>query len=301
MAVDATCFQILLIERAAVTGAALSVGVAMSQREARLRFVVEDRTRPTLWRVAARTITAEMAAVYIVGGVAGAAIGRRVLVAITRVTKPTIDANVRSLECEPGRRVLELGLPPAALEMASRTVIAQATAMRVVFPVTVGALLGRLAIRLLGDVTGRARHLAVPAPKFEVGKAVLEGLSVETEDVGITSLVLAVAVAAERPLHARIAPVQTTFALNILGDLFVATQAPLPLLSALEGLVTRSAVPLDFCVDLRDWAGYHQLPEVDGRGVAGHRQDRQAHNSCDSPRSHVINRRAPPGRERVLQ
>ena len=67
--------------------------------------------------------------------------------------------------------------------------------MSVVFAVTVGASLRRLAVRLLGDVTGRALHLAVPAPELEVGEAVLEGLPVETEDVGIAPLVFAVAVA----------------------------------------------------------------------------------------------------------
>ena len=141
----------------------------------------------------------------------------------------------------------------------------------------------------------------MPASEFDVGEAVLEGLPVEAEDVGIAPLVFAVAVAAQRPLHARVAAVQSASCLKILSDLFVATQAAVALVLAIEGGVTGSAIPLDLRMDFGDGAGHHELFEVEAPRIATQRQAQAGRNYGDFLGSHGISTRARPGRGRVLQ
>ena len=206
MAGDAARLQLFPTEGATVTATALRFSVAMAQRKARLRCVVEGRLLPSPRSVTTRTILSEVAAVSIIGSVAGPAFGRCALVTVPRMTKAAIDASVRPLEYEPGRCMLELRLPEAALDVARRTVVTKASAVCVIFAVAVDTSRGGLTIRLFREMTGGTIHLAVPVSKFEIGEAVLEGLPVEPENVAIAPLMLAVAVSTERTSHPRVAP-----------------------------------------------------------------------------------------------
>jgi len=299
MAGGAARLQLLPTEGATVAGTALRLGVAMGQREARLRCVVEDRLVPSLRSVTARAIRAEVAAVSVIRRVAGTAFGGCALVTVPGVTKAAIDASVRPLERESGRCVLELRLLESALDVARRTVVTETSAVCIVFAVTVDTSRGRFTIRLLGEMTGRTLQLAVPVPKFKIGEAVLEGFPVETEDVAVAPLMLTVAVSTERTLHARVAPMQSASGLKILGDRLVAAQATIPLLPAFEGLVAGRTVCLDLRVNFGDGTGHHQLLEVEGPRLACQHRDQQRRNFRGSLHVHGINRRAPPGHGRV--
>lgn len=85
---------------------------------------------------------------------------------------------------------------PVCLAMTVGAFIAKVSAMRFVFLVTVDAERGSFPVGLVRDMTAVAARNLVCALQAEIRVSVIEGLLVKLHDIGITPLMLGMAVIA---------------------------------------------------------------------------------------------------------
>ena len=119
-------------------------------------------------------------------------------------------------------------------------------------------------------------------PKLEIRERVIESLAVELDDVGISSLVISVAVVAILLCSIRPAAVEALACRAISRDFLVAVDAKPGLRSSRERLVTFAAILFELGVPLDHRPGHNELLEqilrLRGRrqGACKNRPDQQS-------------------------
>ena len=92
--------------------------------------------------------------------------------------------------------MIEVRFLPGALLMTTRTLGAQATLVGLVCFVTVHTLRGRLTVLSPGLVACGAGDLYMGTKQCELGASVVERIRIQPHDVGVTTLVIRVAMLA---------------------------------------------------------------------------------------------------------
>lgn len=126
--------------------------------------------------------------------------------------------------------------------MAIRAGFSKAAAMRIVVPVTAGALRRRIAVPVPCRVTTRACHADVAAFQVEVRHRVIERLPVQPDDVGVPAFVFGVTALAFQFARRLVASMKAEPLLEVLRKLFMAVQTQTPLFGFAEWLVTAAAL-----------------------------------------------------------
>jgi len=102
-----------------------------------------------------------------------------------------------ALEREFGLVMIErLDTTPRRLGMTIVTCLSKVALVRIVRLVTVEAASGRVAELYILQMTAAARHGFVGIAQLEIRKGVVEGFAIELDDVGVSSLVIGMAVGA---------------------------------------------------------------------------------------------------------
>ena len=131
-----------------------------------------------------------------------------------------------TLERKSGLVVVErLGLAPLGFTMTIVAFLAKVPLMRIVRLMTVGATSRRLAEFYRWYVTAGARHCLVRVPEFEIREGVIERLAVELDDVGISSLMVGMAMVAFLFCGIRSAPMKSLARRTIRGNVLMAVEA----------------------------------------------------------------------------
>lgn len=94
--------------------------------------------------------------------------------------------------------VIKLSLAPFRRGVAALALFAQPTAVRIGFFVTAKTSAGCLAKFFAGLMATAAGNLCVPSFQFEIGARVIEGIAVETNDIGVAAFVIGVTLLARR-------------------------------------------------------------------------------------------------------
>jgi len=221
---------------------------------------------------------------------AARAVPGRALVALARVTERTGDLGVSALEGELGVGVIEARLAPALLAVTAGAVAAELAGVGVVGGVTPRAVRRRVAAVRARLVAALAGDALVGAAQRVVRRIVREGARVESDDVGVASLVLGVADAALRRTHRWRPAVEAGLGANVRRDrlVVVAAEAERILLRSLEGGVALRAVGLEVRVRLRDRARHDEpLERLRPSGCRGE-PETQRENCGDPQEPHSV-------------
>ena len=128
--------------------------------------------------------------------------------------------------------------------MAVVTIFAKAPFVRILLLMTIKAATGCLAELFRWRVAAGARHHFVSVPEFEIRKRMIERLAVKLDDIGISSLVIGMTVAAFLLRGIELATVKSVVFLTIRGNLFVAIEAEPRLRLSRERLMAVAALLL---------------------------------------------------------
>jgi hypothetical protein len=222
---DASGVQVLLFEWARVAGSTFYLRMPVPKREPRLSSVIEEGAVPALGLVATSAIPPELPSMHVVCGVAGPAPRGRSLIALACMAELTCDLCMPAVEWELRSAMIEFRLGPGALHMAAVACRAQALPVWVVVGMAVDTRAGRLPMLLVDLVASTAGDTLVPSMQSVVGEPMVEGLGVQANDVSRAPFVVRVTVPAQRALHSGRPPVETLAAIEIRGDVFMASEA----------------------------------------------------------------------------
>jgi len=204
---------------------ALCLSVGTEQFDSRLSSVIEEGAVPALWLVATSAIPPELPSMHVVRGVAGPAPRGRSLIALACMAERTCDLCMPAVEWELRSAMIEFRLRPGALHMAVVACRAQALPVWVVVGMAVDTRAGRLPMLLVDLVASTAGDTLVPSMQSVVGEPMVECLGVQANDVSRAPFVVRVTIAAQRALHSGRPPVEALAAIEIRGDVFMASEA----------------------------------------------------------------------------
>lgn len=240
--------------------------------------MVEGQDIPAARGVTVGTFLAERSRVSVIEKMAGLAVRRGPLVALTRVTSLTFDGLVLAYEGELGVVVVESGPLPVLWGVTFRAVPSQASAMGLVVAVALDAVRGSLAMLLLGRMAALTENGAMPPFEREIGLRMLERLGIELHDVRVPPEMLAVADSAVATADLGRATVKADLPLHVLRDLLMTVQTEALLLGLAEALMAFFAVFLDLRMAL-DHGAWHDEALEGPRGGSHGKAD--AHPKSD--------------------
>jgi len=213
-----------------VAGVALDLGVRGSQRKLRCLAVIKADRRPFALVMTAVALGAVATAMDVLNAVTIHACDADIRVALARMAGRAGDGAMRIPQRELGPVVIErFDGAPGRLGMAILARFPEPSLVRIVRLVTAEAAIGRFAVFCRLDVATAAGHRRVGVPKREIRARVREGLGVEQDDVGVSSLVIRVAMGAFELRCIRIAAVKPFARLKIGARFLVAGKAKLGL------------------------------------------------------------------------
>ena len=168
--------------------------VSASKGKTGQQKVVEGQRLPRFRRVAIGTLRPIAAFVHVVLAMTGEAGSADLGEHGCLVALAAGHACVHAREREIRRVVIERRLCPVPVDVASFTLIAETTLVRVVGTVTPDARRWRIPVPLVFDVAGTAFEPRMPATKYEVGQRVVEAGFVERRDIQVAAFVVGMAV-----------------------------------------------------------------------------------------------------------
>ncbi|MGC2780668.1 MAG: hypothetical protein WA418_34035 [Bradyrhizobium sp.] len=251
--------QFVAIEIARVARIALGLRMGVAQRKLRL-IVVEVGRLPLDLIVAGLALVAVPASMHVLQLVARATAARQVLVLLSRVTGRAGHRLVRADQGKLRLAVVEFpGVGPFHRRVTVLTALAEPTAMRIDLLVTVEAARRRITIFHLGHMASGAWHTLVSIDETIIRHIVLERFLVEGIYIGLTSLVVSMALSAFLARCGGVAPVQARAGRSIGGHFLVTIDTQAGLSAARERLVAFAALRLVLRVALRQRTRHHQL------------------------------------------
>ena len=159
--------------------------------------MIEANRAPLVLVVAGLAFGAVSSGVNILNPMAIDARGADPFVAFANMARGAEDGAMCALEREFGLVMIErLDTTPRRLGMTIVTCLSKASLVRIVRLVTVEAASGRVAELYILQMTAAARHGFVGIAQLEIRKGVVEGFAIELDDVGVSSLVIGMAVGA---------------------------------------------------------------------------------------------------------
>jgi hypothetical protein len=169
---------------------------------------------------------------------------------------------VSTLERKPGRAVIErLDPAPGGFAMAIVAFFTKTPFMWINRLVTIDTTAGRLAEFDRWRVAAGARHRSVGIPKREIRKGMVERLAVQLDNVGVSSLVIGMAMIAFAFCGIRLAPMKSLASRTIGGHFLVTCKAEPRLGSSREGLMATAALLLELGMSFNDWPRHNELLE----------------------------------------
>jgi hypothetical protein len=176
-----------------------------------------------LLAIAFRAIPPEM---HILNLMAIDTLGTDALVALPNMARGAGDDPMRALQRKPGPIVVEgLDATPRDLGMTIVAGLAKSTFVRIVRLVAVEAASRRVAKLYRLQMATVALHCFVRVSQLEIRKCMIGRLAVELDDVGISPLVIGVAMAAILRPRVRLPAVKASAELTIRRDFLVAGSA----------------------------------------------------------------------------
>ena len=274
--------QLVAIE---VTGVAeVALGLYMRGPQWIFGLVVIEMYRlPFVLVVAGFALDAVPSGMNVLNSVAVHALGADTLVAFAGMTARAGDSLMSAQQRKPGGVVVErLDLTPFGFAVATITLFTKAPLMRINRLVTIEAPPERLAKFYLRCVTAGARHCFVRFPKLEIGEGVVERFAIKLDDVGISSLVIGMAMVAFSFCAIRVKSVKSLARRTIDSDVLVTVETAPRLRPARERFMTFATVLLELGMSVDDRPRHDKLFE---QILRMHRRCKSAcHNHSDQPR-----------------
>ena len=198
------------------------------------------------------------------------------------------DPLVLADEVEARHRMVEVANPvPRGGFVAALAAGAEAAVVPIVLAVA-GDTRERSAAELVARfMATRALHRAMRAGESEVGKSMIERLTIKRDDRVGAPLVFVMASGACLRLRLRVATVEPDPTLDVARDLLVTALAPAVLPALEEGHMAGQAILLGFRVDFGDGTGGQQLTDHRDREICGEDgPQRNCYRGKDPPPRH---------------
>jgi hypothetical protein len=239
--------ELVAIEIAGMACIALDLRMRPSQGIFRVLVMIEVNHAPLDLVMAGLAFGAIPCGVHILNPVAIDARGANPLVAFADMARRAGDGAMRTLKRELGLVVVErFDARPCCLGMAVVARFPKATLVRIDRLVTVEAASGRVAEFYCLGMTTATLNRFVSVVQLEVRKRVIEGFTVELDDVGVSPLVIGVTMGAFLLRRVRLSPVKPLARRPISSGFLVACQTQSRLRFSRERLVAVAAVFLKF-------------------------------------------------------
>jgi hypothetical protein len=218
--------QLVAIEIAGMARIAFDFGVGASQRKFRRLVVIEANGAPFVLLVAGLTFGAVSSTVSVLNPVTIDACRTDPFVALATMARGADDGSMCAHERELGLVMIErLDASPCRFGMASFAFLAQAPLVRIDCLMTVEAASGRLAELCRLDVAPVALRGSVRIAQLKIRKGVIESLAIELNDVGLSPLVIGMAVGALLLDRIRLPSMKSLMSEPIRSDFLMACQA----------------------------------------------------------------------------
>jgi hypothetical protein len=215
--------QLVAIEIAGMAGIALDLRVRGSQWKFRRLVMIEANRAPLVLVVAGLAFGAVSSGVNILNPVAIDARGANPFVAFANMACGAEDGAMCTLEGELGLVMIErFDTLPCRLDMAIVTCLSKAPFVWIARLMTIEAASGRVAELDRLRMTAAALHGFVSIAQLEIRKCVIECLTIELNDVGISPLMIGVTTGAFLLRCLRLTPMKSLTRLTIRGNFFVA-------------------------------------------------------------------------------
>jgi hypothetical protein len=218
--------QLVAIEIASVARIAFDFRVRGSQREFRRFVMIEENRLPLVLVVAGLAFTAVSSGMSILNPVAIDACGTDPFIAFAYVARGADDGTVCASERKLGLvMVVRFDATPCRFAVAIVARFAEAPFVRIIRLMTVETASRRVAELYGLRVTAPALHRFVSIVQLEIRESVVERFAIELDDVGISPLVISMAMGAVLLHRIRLPSVKSPACQPIRGDFFVACQA----------------------------------------------------------------------------
>ncbi|HWN52970.1 MAG TPA: hypothetical protein VNO18_24670 [Xanthobacteraceae bacterium] len=218
--------QLVAIKIASMARVALYLCMGASEWKLRRFIMVEANRAPLVLIMASFALCAVPSTVDVLNLVAIDARGTNSLVAFATVARRTRNGAMRAVERELGLVVVvRFDATPCRLAMAALAYFPKATLVRIIRLMAVEAAPRRIAKLHRLHMTAAALHGFVSVAQLEIRKSVIEGFTIKLDDVGVSPLVIGVAVGAVLLCRIRLSPVKSLTCRPIRGSFFVACQA----------------------------------------------------------------------------
>ena len=254
--------QLVAIEIPAMARIALDPRVPASQWIFRRLVMIEMSRLPHVLIVTGLALGSVSSGVNILNLMAIHAQGTDALVAFANMARRAGDRTVCAQERKLGRVVIErLDLAPCDFAVAIVAFLAKAPLVRIFRLMTVETAPSGLSVLRVPCVAAVATCTPVGADQCEVGECMVEGFTVQLDDVERAPFVFGVARLALAFRRFGVAAVETACALPIRSDRLVARQAKPGLRLTRKGLVAAVAVLFKLRVPIDERSWHHQLLE----------------------------------------
>ena len=259
---DAGCCELVAIEVSGVTGIAFDLRVRASQRELGHSVVIEFNRLPLGRGVARFALGAIPGGVSILQAMAGDAGGRQVLVAFAGMAGGATNVLVGAIQSEFRLAVIKrLDAAPAILAVAAIARLTEPLLVRLLRFVAVIAAAGGAAESDRSCVAAVAADRLVAALELEIGGGVIEGLAVELDNIGVSTLVVGVTILAVLVQSVGLPAVKASTVPAVIGGLLVARDAEAGLRLPGEWLVAAVALLFELGVPGNQRAWHHKRLE----------------------------------------
>ena len=242
---------------AMVTVASL-LGVHAIEGKLCVALMIEARFVPTNRAVAIAAFGTAAPVVRVVLGMAGITCRRRILERVVGVTVKTPWSLVVADQRKAGRVVIELNVQPALGCMAVAALRAESARMCVIAFVTGKAITRRVPTSYVRYMAVAALLLGMSAQQGKPRQVMIEPAFVQTNNVGVATLVVRMAVRAGRPFRTTIHSVKTRLGFDVCGDFIVAIETQRALLFTVKAKMAITAFFFEFGVGLSQFARHDQ-------------------------------------------
>ena len=161
-------------------------------------------------------------------------------------------------QCEIGRVVIELTTFPAHFTMTVTARLTEAALVRIVFPMTTLADVGRFGMARSGFMAGVTGLRYMGALERKVAVIMIEQFRLQAHDVGAAAFVFGVTLFAGRLGHLRMPGMKALTGLEVPGNRLMTIQTQPVLRGAIEHVVTVAAIVLEIRMTLDHRARHHQ-------------------------------------------
>jgi hypothetical protein len=205
--------------------AACQLGMFEEQLEIGVTGVIETRVAPVGRVMAIFTLLAGAALVNVVIAVTGEAGRRRVLMRLVFVAVPAFHLTMLADQREVRRVVIERRVDPVIRVVTVAARGAEIALVNVVVAVAIGTFTGRITTPGAGFVAVGAGRVEMFAEQLELGECMVKCGFVETENVGVTTLVIGMAVCAGAVSNLGRSAVKSSACTDATRDILVAVEA----------------------------------------------------------------------------